>query len=206
MFAARGYRLFFAVQALLIPATHGLVFFSIFAKRELEFDVKALGLLLVSDAAAPLIGNAFWGRLADRAGNRTVLTGAAIAGLGAPVLALLLIWNAEILPNVLILGVFSLLVFAVNFASVGADLASKNFILDLAPNAEKRPVYIGVNDTLVAIPTVALAGAGIIIDVFGFAPVLIGIGVCSALAACAAWLIPRPTYTSRHQVFGMLMS
>jgi MFS family permease len=181
------------LQTLLIPATQGLVFFGVFARREFSLDVKALGLLLVSDALAPLIGNAVWGRFADRAGNRRVLLGAALAGIAAPALALLLMLGGgrgELSPP-LVLGAFSAIVFTVSVASTGADLASKNFILELAPSPGKRPVYIGMNDTLVAIPTTALAGAGLIIDAFGFSPVFIGIVLCSALAAWLALRLPR---------------
>lgn len=52
MLADRVYRRFLAAQTLLIPATQGLVFFSLFGRREFHLDMKALGLLLISDAVA----------------------------------------------------------------------------------------------------------------------------------------------------------
>lgn len=100
----------------------------------------------------------------------------------APGLALTLRFIAEGIGPTLVLAVFVVIVFALGIASMGADLASKNFILDLAPDA-KRPVYIGVNDSLVAVPTMLLAGGGLAIDAVGFTPVFVFLGVCGATAA-----------------------
>lgn len=81
MFTRPGYGRFLAIQTLLLPATQGLVFFSLFGRREFQLDLKALGLLLISDALAPFVGNFFWGRWADRFGNRWVLGSAAVVSL-----------------------------------------------------------------------------------------------------------------------------
>jgi MFS family permease len=89
-----------------------------------------------------------------------------------------------------VLSLFALIVFVIGVASAGADLATKNFILELAPGG-KRPVYIGVNDTLVALPTMLLAIGGPAIDWFGFLPVFIGMGLFGIGAATVAATLPR---------------
>lgn len=96
---------------------------------------------------------------------------ATVAGLVAPVCALLLYGQAS---NAVI-AILAVIVFAVGAASTGIDLTTKNYILELAPNDEERPFYIGVNDTLVGLPTMLLAATGLIVDLFGFLPVFIGI-------------------------------
>jgi MFS family permease len=159
-----------------------LVFFTLLGRREFHLDVNALGLLLVSDALAPLIGNFFWGKWADRFGNRWVLGSAALVSIAAPAIALGLGLAGEHWPA-LVLAAFSVIVAVVRIASVGVDLASKNFVLDLSPDEHRRPVYIGVNDTLIALPTMVLAGGGLIIDRLGFPPVFIACVICSAIAA-----------------------
>jgi MFS family permease len=189
----RGYRRFLAVQALLVPATQGLVFFSVFGRREFHLDMKVLGLLLISDAVAPLAGNYVWGKLADRYSNRLVLGAAALVSVAAPLAALLLHFVGERFGPMLILTSFALIVFALGTASVGADLASKNLILELAPE-QTRPVYIGVNDTLVALPTMLLAMGGAVIDWFGFLPVFIAVSVSALAAALLSPTLPK----SRH--------
>lgn len=191
MFAAPGYRRFLAVQMLLLPATHGLVFFTLFGRREFHLDLKALGLLIISDALAPLVGNYFWGKWADRLGNRWVLGSAAVVSVVAPALALALVFAGADWPSALILAAFGGIVFVVGVASTGVDLATKNFVLELAPDELRRPVYIGVNDALVAIPTMLLAGGGIAIDRLGFLPVFVACTVCSVVAAVLCGLLKR---------------
>src|SRR6185503_4713905 len=100
---------------------------------------------------------------------------AAILSLIAPALALMLTFAGTTWPHDTVVAAFGLIVFALGAASAGIDLASKNLILDLAPDEARRPVYIGMNDTLVAVPTLLLVGAGAAIDWFGYRPVFIGV-------------------------------
>ncbi len=187
VFETRSYPLFFSVQALLVPATQGLAFLGILGRREFHLDVKALGLLLVSDAAAPFVGNWLWGKGADRQGNRRVLLGASAVGILAPACAMMMIAWGRTLSAAAVVAAFGVMVFATGLAGAGVDLASKNFILDLAPGRERRPMFIGVNDTLVAIPTLFLASGGAAIDRFGFQPVFAITFACSAGATLLAF-------------------
>jgi len=82
------------------------------------------------------------------------------------------------------------IVFIIGAAPVGVDLTTKNIVLDLAPSASQRPFTIGVNDTLVGIPTALLVGAGAAIDAFGFAPVFVAVGVLALLGAHLAARLP----------------
>jgi MFS family permease len=191
MLARAGYRRFLLIQTLLLPVTQSLVFFSLFGRRVFDLDLQALGLLLISDAMAPFVGNYFWGRWADRFGNRWVLGISAVVSLLAPVLALMLAAGGDRWPPAGVVASFGMIVFAIGVASAGVDLASKNFILDLAPDETRRPVYIGVNDTLIAIPTMLFAGAGAAIDWLGFRPVFIVVAMAGGIAACLAMARPE---------------
>jgi MFS family permease len=195
MLAASGYRRFLIVQTLLIPATLGLTFFGLFGRREFNLDLKALGLLVVSDAAAPFIGNGCWGKWADRAGNRRVLSASAAVSLLAPAIALIAYYSGQQWSHALVLSAFVAIVFSLGVATAGVDLASKNFILELAPDAARRPIYIAVNDAAVAFPTMLLIIGGAVIDRAGFTPVFMGVATCSAVAACVATTLPA---TERH--------
>jgi MFS family permease len=186
MLARADYRRFLAIQTLLLPVTQGLVFFSLFGRRVFNLDLQTLGLLLISDAVAPFVGNYFWGRWADRFGDRLVLGISAVVSLLAPALALVLAAGGEHWPHAGVAASFSVIVFAIGVASAGVDLASKNFILDLAPDEARRPVYIGVNDTLIAVPTMLFVGAGAAIDWLGFRPVFIAVAAAATIAACLA--------------------
>ena len=174
-----------------------LPFFTLFARRAFDLKIEALGLLVLIDALTPLVGNFVWGRLADARSNRWVIIMAALLGLLAPALCLLLYsQGGSSLSGTSVLAAFSIIVFATGFASVGIDLATKNYILDLAPDDAERPVYIGVNDTLVGLPTMLLAGAGFIIDAFGFAPVFSSIGMIAIAGALLATSLP--SFTEGH--------
>jgi MFS family permease len=183
MLAHSPYRRFLAIQILLTPATQGLVFFTLLGRHEFDLNINALGLLIVSDALAPLAGNFFAGLWADRFGNRWALQASALASLVAPLAALVLLFAGRGWPPWAVLATFGLIVFAIGVAYSGFDLASKNLLLDLAPDERSRPVYIGMNDTLLALPTTLFIVGGAAIDWFGFAPVFVAIALLALVAA-----------------------
>jgi MFS family permease len=197
MLQKQAYRRFLFVQTLLIPATQGLVFFSIFGRRQFHLDLSALGLLVISDALAPLVGNFVWGKLADRQSNRLVLAAVGLLSLISPVAAVALYLSNEAISHTLVLASFAVIVFVIGVASAGADLATKNLLLELAPD-RKRPVYIGVNDTLVALPTMLLVIGGPAIDWFGFLPVFIVMGLFGLGAAAVSVTLPRSAKDRSH--------
>jgi hypothetical protein len=130
-----------------------------------------------------------------------VVGSAALVSVVAPAIALALVLVGEDWSSALVLTAFGAIVFVIGIASVGIELASKNFVLDLAPDEHRRPVYIGVNDTLIALPTMLLAGGGIAIDRLGFHLVFIACAICSLLAgALERSEIHAPARSSRNRV------
>jgi MFS family permease len=182
------FRRFVIAESLLIPLVQGLPFFVLFAKQTYNLEIDALGPLIIVSAITPILANFAWGRLADRFGNRTILVAAAVAGLIAPVCAFLLYNAGDDSGSVMVL--LGVIVFAVGVASNGIDLTTKNYILELAPDDEARPFYIGVNDTLVGLPTMLLAATGLIVDLFGFVPVFIGIATLAVGGILVAARLP----------------
>jgi MFS family permease len=185
------FRRFVMVQSLLVPIAQALPFFTLFAHRSFNIEVEALGLLIIVDAGTPLIGNFVWGKLADARGNRWIIICASLCGLLAPACSFWLYTalSGE-LSRAFMLALLALIVFAIGIASVGIDLATKNYVLDLAPDDRQRPMYIGVNDMLVGLPTMLLAGAGVIIDASGFLPVFVGLVVLTVTGALLAAGLP----------------
>jgi hypothetical protein len=109
-------------------------------------------------------------------------------GLLAPVLGgILLMAPVDRTTALVLLGG---IVFAIGSASTGVERTTKNIVLDLVPSAAERPLTIGVNDTLVGIPTALLVGAGAIIDLVGFAPIYVGIGALTLLGVVLAGRLP----------------
>jgi MFS family permease len=183
------FRRFIYVEVMLVPLVQALPFFTLFARRRLGIETESLGLLVTVDAVAPVVGNFVWGKLADSLGNRRAIIGASLCGLIAPALGFIL-YVSRIGPGLLALSLFAGIVFSVGVAATGIDLATKNHILDLAADEAERPIYIGVNDTLVGLPTMLLAATGLVIDLFGFLPVFIGLGVLTIAASIATSRLP----------------
>ena len=185
------FRRFVIVQSLLVPIVQALPFFTLFARRSFNIEVEALGLLIIVDAGTPLIANFIWGKLADARGNRWVVICASLCGLLAPACSFWLYTgrSGELSPA-LMLVLLAMIVFAIGIASVGIDLATKNYVLDLAPEDTQRPMYIGVNDTLIGLPTMLMAGAGVIIDALGFLPVFVGLVILTMIGALLAARLP----------------
>jgi hypothetical protein len=187
------FRWFVLTQALLVPLVQGLPFFALLGRRVFNLELDALGPLLIISAVTPIVANAAWGWLADNRGNRWALAAAAALGLLAPILGgILLMAPSDRTAALVLLGG---IVFAIGAASTGVDLTTKNIVLDLAPSAAERPLTIGVNDTLIGIPTALLVGAGAIIDLVGFAPIYVGIGALTLLGVVLAGRLP----TAAHQ-------
>jgi MFS family permease len=190
--ASRPFRRFVMVQSLLVPMVHALPFFTLFAHRSFNIEAESLGLLIIVDAGTPLIGNFVWGKLADARGNRWIIICASVCGLLAPACSIWLYATRKgELARAFMLALLSLIVFAIGMASVGIDLATRNYVLDLAPDDRQRPLYIGVNDMLVGLPTMLMAGAGVIIDVSGFLPVFVGLVVLTVIGALLAAGLPE---------------
>lgn len=182
------FRRFVIVQSLLLPVAQALPFFTLFGRRIFHLETKTLGVLILTDAAAPVIGNFIWGKLADARSNRFVIAAAGLCGLAAPIcVGVLHLLGRSGWPVILL---FAIIVFLVGVASIGVDLATKNYILELAPDASQRPLYIGINDALVAFPAILLVGAGAIIDLAGFVPVFAGLALCAATAIALTARLP----------------
>ena len=182
----QSFRRFVYVEALLVPITQALPFFTLFSRRNFNLALKSLGVLILVDAAAPIIGNFIWGRLTDAYENRRVIGAAAICGLPAPAISLALYAFGKSWQGTPLLAMFALIVFTIGVAKAGIELATKNYVLDLAHDEAERPLYIGFNDSLVGLPTMLLVAAGLIIDLFGFLPVFIGLAILTTMGAFVA--------------------
>lgn len=188
-----GFRRFIIVQALLVPLMQGLAFFTLLGRREFGLQFSALGVLIMADALAPLLGNIVFGRLADARNNRSVMVWAASAGLIAPMVGGLLIWKGHHFAHWPVVTLFATVVFAIGFGMTGLDLATKNYVLGFSDDEKKRPMYIGTSDMLVGLPTMLLAIAGLMIDrtgLKGFAGVYIMMTLLTLTAIVLTFTLP----------------
>ncbi len=114
----------------------------------------------------------YWGRLADVAGQKYVMT---FSGLGAVILPLL--WWAA--PNVW----FPIIIYIVNgLAWGGYNLAAFNLLLEITPD-DNRSLYVGVYNTLMGVATAAgpLIG-GFAAEIIGLKPIFLASFVMRGVA------------------------
>lgn len=189
------FRRFVWIQVLLVPAIHILPFMTLLGRRRYSIELDALGMMIIADGVAPLVANLLWGRLADLQSNQWVIRGAALLATVTPSIAIVLSATELVLSRAAVIIIFTALVFVARAAQVGIDLSTKNYILELAPDARRRPLYIGVNDTLIAVPTIALVSAGPIAAAVGFGTLFVGTAVAGA-CACAVSMRLKAAYAA----------
>ena len=116
-------------------------FFVLFALNDVGVNQAAVGLYLAAQMTGAALSNLLWGWLGDRFGNRAVIIGTSVAGLGAPLAAL----------AALVAGPIPLYVtfFLVGATMSGLRLGYANIILEMAPD-HLRATCVALLGTLLA--------------------------------------------------------
>jgi MFS family permease len=177
----RAFRHYLAVHLTLALASIALPFYVIYAKNVLNAPAGMLGVYMAVRVGAQLLFTLPWGRMSDQRGNRLVLRLSILLRGGMLLLALALVslvgWlrpQGDWLPY-LALPLF----FLDGVALPTAPLVGSNFLLELAPDAE-RPLYLGFANTLIGL-LVLLSGllGGLVVDGVGFGGLfLCTLGLC----------------------------
>jgi hypothetical protein len=159
------FRRYLRVRFLALAALLAEPFYAVHAIVDLGAPATALGGYIVTATFASIAMNFAVRRAADRARNVTVLQVALVLLLAAPLVAL-------VVTDPRVFG----LVFALSAAGTSAmGVAAWNLLYALSP-ADARPLYVGVANSVLALPSLAPIGAGLLVAPFGF-------GVAFALAA-----------------------
>lgn len=151
-------------------------FYAIFAIERLQAPPSVLGVYVVVATVASIGVNFAFRVPANRARNVTVLQVSIALLVAAPVLALILpSWQA-----------FAL-VFACSAAgNSGVGVAAWNLLYALAPEAD-RPLYIGLSNTVLALPSLAPVLAGALLPLIGFHQTFLLAAVLAVLALSFAF-------------------
>ncbi|MEN8239968.1 MAG: MFS transporter [Actinomycetota bacterium] len=116
-------------------------FFVVFALNDIGVSQAAVGLYLAAQMTGAALSNLLWGYLGDKYGNRTVIVGTAMTGLGAALAAL----------TALSLGPLPLYLtfFLVGTTMSGVRLGYSNIILEMSPDY-LRATCVALLGTLLA--------------------------------------------------------
>ena len=127
---------------------------------------------------AQIVANPVMGWLGDRTSHRLLLQVGALAAIAS---ALLAAWAPSA-------DWFFLIFILAGIATVAAWTITITMTIDFAPDPSKRPVYVGLSNTLVA-PAAILAPlfGGWLADAAGYSAAF----VTSAIGGLVAWLVLR---------------
>jgi MFS family permease len=141
--------------------TIGVPFLVLFAQSRLHFTSTGLGLFIAADCTGTVVGNFFWERLADKHSTKSCLRGAAIVSIILPLVVLLYLWFP--LPRFLFASVFALAAAV----DAGTSIGGMSYLLEISPSHD-RATYIGLFNTLMAVPCFLTAAAGLLLDATGY--------------------------------------
>ncbi len=159
---------FLGLAALLVEP-----FYAVYAIETLNAPESAIGVYIIVATAAAIVGNFALRRPADRGQNVTVLqVGFALTAL-APLLALLSgSWQ-----------VFAVVFVISSVANHAVGIAAFNLLYAIAPPGD-RPLYIGLSNTVLALPSLTPVLAGALLPVVG-AKALFGLALLVSLVTLA---------------------
>jgi len=168
-------------------------FFVLFALDDVGVSQAAIGLYLAAQMTGAALSNLLWGWLGDRFGNRSVIIGTSIAGLGAPLAAL----------AALAIGPWPLYVtfFLVGATMSGLRLGYANIILEMAPD-HLRATCVALLGTLLAPLALLPLAIGIAVMWIPLAAVLVLDVIAMAGAVVIAILLRDP----RHGAEGVCVT
>jgi len=116
-------------------------FFVVYARNDLNVPLASVGLYLSLQMAGAAGSNVLWAWLSDTYGNRSVITGTALAAAAAAALA----WLTPASQSWLFGGVFLLLGATLSGVQVGYS----NIILEMADDVT-RPMCVALRNTVLA--------------------------------------------------------
>ena len=167
------FRRYLRVRFLGLLALMAEPFYAIHAITNLGAPVTALGTFVIVATFASIAVNFAFRRPADRGQNVTVLQVSLACMVAAPLAALLMpTWQG-----------FAL-VFALSAAgNSGMGIAAWNLLYAVSP-APQRPLYVGVANSILALPSLAPIAVGAVAALTGY-PLLFGLAAAVAASSLA---------------------
>jgi len=169
--ANRNFRRLLLARALVMAGLALAPFYVVYARNELNVNAGMVGVYLSMQMGGAALSNLLWGWLGDRYGNKPVVAGTALAGMLAPLLALL---TPASRPEL----------YAIVFALIGATMSGMrlghvNFLLEMAP-PEIRPTCVALQNTLLTPAALLPLVVGALIQTLSY-PILLGAGAALML-------------------------
>lgn len=172
-------------QSLLMVGLALAPFYVVYARNVLAVEAGMIGSFVSAQMAGAALSNLLWGWLGDRFGNRVVVIGVALAGGGAPLVAL----GAPLVH----VGLYTLVFVLLGATLSGMRLGFGNFLLEIAP-PEVRPTCVALRDTLLAPFTLFPLVAGALIQHVPYTTVFWAATLVMLVGAGVAWRLREPRH------------
>ena len=169
-------RLLLITQSLTVLSLALAPFFVVYARNDLNVPLASVGLYLSLQMVGAAGSNVLWGWLSDSRGNRSVITGTALAAAAAAALA----WLTPASQSWLFGGVFLLLGATLSGVQVGYS----NIILEMADDVT-RPMCVALRNTVLAPLAVAPLLIGLLTAWVSY-PMLFALATFLALGSLVA--------------------
>lgn len=170
------FRSFILMRSVLLFARAGLPFITVFAKRQLHVSDGFLATLVSVALGCALVAGLLWGRLNDRRGSGAVLASAAGFGTAACLVALALTVFTDA-AGALAQPLLVVCAICIGASNAGLNVSLMPLMMEVAP-AHERPVYFGLNNTLLGIVQILTSGVGLIADAFSYPALFVFCGLC----------------------------
>jgi len=174
------FRRYLRVRFLALTALLAEPFYAVYAITNLGASVTSLGGFVIVATFASITMNFGLRRMADRGNNVTILQLAMVLLTLAPLAAFLIRDPA-----------FYVAVFALSAAGVSAlEIAAWNLLYAVSPAAQ-RPLYVGVANSVLALPSLTPVLAGALSAIVGFSTLFIAASVLAATALAFSFRFVR---------------
>lgn len=174
--ADRSFRRYLRVRFLGLAGLMAEPFFAVYALEHLGAPASALGTYIVVATATSIVVNFAFRKPANQGRNVIVLQWSLAMLLAAPLLAFFIQdWQ-----------IFSLVFALAAAGNSGMGIAAWNLLYALSPEAD-RPLYVGVANSVLALPSLAPILAGAFIGLLGFPLLFVVAGVLAATSLAFAF-------------------
>ena len=179
---------FLAARSTAIFGQMAVGFYTVYALRAWEAPASQAAVFTGLLVAGTVAGTLAFAWLADRAGHRLVILSGMAATLGANITAL-------VSPT---LSTYGLVLVLAGVQQAAFSVSNMPVLLEFAPSADERPIYVGLGTTTLApFAFVAPLAAGLLADALGFRAVF-GVATVGSLVGLAmlATLVRDPRHVA----------
>jgi len=174
----RDFRLITGIRLLLGFTSLASPFYAVYAINVKGVPTSTVGLFLSAQIAGGFLYSILGGYLLERFGGRLTTNLEGVIALLAPTLGIV---AAYLLPGG---SAWFTVVYLLLFAALGAlnnsfMLGHMNYLLEMSPE-NKRPIYVGLSNTLTGVVIVIPLLGGTLVNLFSYEPVFIVTVLCIA--------------------------